>query len=880
MNEYQSISASLEEDLKLSLEVILYRYDTNSESLNSSQIALIQRLNDLEATSLSIKRLIRRRQDMRSKKLHIITEGDVVGATQTNNTVSADDIENMVDNPGAPTMVHPSMSSTATPFSPLTNKDLNDFFKRPIEVDSFDIVPSSAIDVILDVWDLYTINPTVRAKLRNYAFLRADLHVRILISGSPHHYGKILVSYQPYPLRNGALVALRSSYAVDPLMRPLLTCYLSQAPGSFTMDVKKNQPGEVVCPFISTKPMNRLFNSSALALSDVTSYADFENAGSIFLWGINPVETVSATSSAVTVYVYAWMENVELAGLTGTQVVITTEGKLVTENNTGPIEYYSSKMVAISKALTYVPDITPFAQASKMLFSGISQVAAVFGWSRPAVTSSPMFVKNSWYQNGALTVAHDTVSKIVLDPEQELTVDMSFAGSTVDELAIVYLASRPSYWTTFTWATTDTPMVDNIGYIPIFPYLSKVHVTLAELYFQPTSMCYAATPFEYWNGTIEITVQIVCSQFHRGRLGFYYEPNAWQNVLIDAVVDPNKQFIHIIDLQDTQDITFSVAWNNVRPWLQNPGFSNYRFPGVTLLSISEYINGYVGIIPITSIQSPDDSDVQMNVYVRCPDLQVNGLIVTNLPTERKIITEGSLVEEPLLTTLNDSSFDGTYICDHYFGERPLSFRSLLKRYVSYAVDDSAALAGKNAVVLEESIVPPITPAYGGTGTYPTLFSYLRYAYLGMRGSIRKRYRTLMPNRDYGDHAVASLVAPSTTNTTHNVTTQSITSANIAQYMGTYLVGSAVFGLNNNAGVEVDYPYYSPNLFSFSCASDLVGTNNTDEMNSRWFRNCQVVFSSWGGSSGSTTVYISDIAAGEDFTMFRYLGAPFWSTPNT
>jgi len=52
----------------------------------------------------------------------------------------------------------------------------------------------------------------------------------------------------------------------------------------------------------------------------------------------------------------------------------------------------------------------------------------------------------------------DAVNKLSLDIKQEVTVDPSVVGvSSADEMSIVGLAKRQSYYTTFPWQTGGNP---------------------------------------------------------------------------------------------------------------------------------------------------------------------------------------------------------------------------------------------------------------------------------------------------------------------------------------------------------------------------------------------------------------------------------------
>lgn len=885
-NRIKEVTRELETKAESTLDTLLLNAELDSRRRRRGVVAtlkpLIDEYYDLLVTEQSLKRLEKVRKDRKHRFL--FTEAEAVGSVLRDGSGATEhQEENLSDVAGAiPRSIAPGVTRKL-PDSISTYRDMGDYLGRPVQIDAFSVIPGVNFDVTVEVWDSFTLHPSVRAKLRNFAFLRGTLYVKIMVSGSPFHMGKTLVSYQPYPLRNGTLVAHTANYAfTGAAYRPLLINYLSQAPGATTMDIKENEPLIVECPFISTKPINRLFNTSALALAAGTAYDDFQNMGSLHLFSINPLQAVSAGSSDVAFYVYAWMEDVVLSGLTGTQVAITTEAEPIDERVVGPVESLTSSAISIAGALERVPFIKPYAYASKMMLSGLNRFASIFGWSRPDVLPEPRYVKNTAWQNGAQTIAHETSSKLSILPSQELTVDPSFMGSNKDEMCIAHIASVQTYWRSLTWATTDTPMVTLLGIVPICPYLSTYYATLVTGWSQPTAMCFAATPFEFWRGDIEITFQVVCSQYHRGKLAFFYEPNAHQNVLIDALVEPNKQFIKFLDIQESQSVTLTIAWNAHRSWLRNPGVLNYNYPyATTLVTLGSFINGYVGVTPVTSIQSPDGSSVEINIFVRCPNLDVNGFVSGYIPNTR-ILTEAEPMGTPLVPdsfsdTLNESSAQQTADTMHHFGERIVSFRQLCKRFVTHAFTEVTTVAGgRMTMTVIEPIIPTIKTYYGvavGPTYAPMIFDYLRYAYVGLRGGIKRRFRTLNTIAGMTDCATARLRPVKGTVTIPSVTTAAI--ATTQSNISCFNEGAVVFVNGANPGWEVEFPCYTNNLFLFSFAVDTVGTNNTDEMELTWFRDFDFCFFS-ANSSTVNSHMIQEFAIGEDFSFLRFQGSPYRS----
>ncbi len=157
------------------------------------------------------------------------------------------------------------------------------------------------------------------------------------------------------------------------------------------------------------------------------------------------------------------------------------------------------------------------------------------------------------------------------------------------------------------------------------------------------------------------------------------------------------------------------------------------------------------------------------------------------------------------------------------------------------------------------------------GAYNDLYSYLRYAYLGMRGGVRFRFRNVGATGVTEHMQVKCTLAPPTTNTTET------TSWSSTDYgCEAILSGTASFVANTNGGYEVEFPFYSNNLWVFSFVDGLTAGTSTDQMSDFWFRNYR--FDSEFASTGtlSAMTIMSEFATAEDFSFLRFQGAPFYS----
>jgi hypothetical protein len=392
-------------------------------------------------------------------------------------------------------------------------------------------------------------------------------------------------------------------------------------------------------------------------------------------------------------------------------------------------------------------------------------------------------------------------------------------------------------------------------------------------------MYFVAKNFSWWRGVIKVRLDFVVSAYHRGKIAVLYEPNISQYTIITSSIELNKNNLYIIDLQQTQSIEFCIEWNQHRAWCETvpPEIAASILSGANVSNWEDgKANGFLAVFPFTELQSPDDSSVEVNVFVSAEDLHVQGPTEINLPLAR-LLTEAALEEKSPVgvdcVVLNPSSANNDNISDFHFGEECFSFRSLLKRYVTIATPElnSAGLSG-DSLSLSGPSIPTPKPQYGASVSDTTLLETIMYAFLGVRGGVKYRVFFRNGRAFIGPNERISVdVREKSTSLSTYALAWSTTKPN------TDLKGGVSFIPQTNGGVEFELPFYSPNLFAFSFANDLVGTGNANnDMLTDWNKMFQVLCPA---DEASTANFVSvDQAIGEDFTFLRFVGTPFYTTP--
>jgi len=833
--------------------------------------------------------------------------------------------------------------------SPSTNQEgdkeldqLAEYFARPVSLYESDWEADNTTDqeVVIRPWAEWIANATIRAKLSNYAFFRATLNLKITISASPYQYGQVQVSYQPYDLANDVMTStldwLTGTNPSHANGRILMLQYLSQSPSTAVMDIKTGIPLEIKIPFIMNKEYARLFTEVDSVITNLTDLPDFTQMGGLYVTTLTrPNTTQDATNSFVGVNISGYMTDVELCANTSTNVNITAEadndtralhvlpsvpGKVYAiaeaheSDGKGPISTVASAVENIANSVATAPIIGPFATATGKVAAAVGAVASLFGFSAPPLLDKPIYAATLDRSNYSQLSSVFTGRKICCDPKQELSISVDLGGTGgEDPMAISTIAKRESYVASHTWIDTDIPLDTQICAIAVTPMCLHSVVTAVgppvKTIHMPSATYFAASPFKFWRGCMTYRLVVVCSKFHRGKLIITYEPNIMQYTLLTAADTKLNQQNHIImDLEETQEIEFKVGWSTDR------NFKQVAIPGTvfvtdvnkasTMATIDhELVNGFVSVRPYTSLVAPNQNngneEVKILIYARCDDLEVA------VPSSQGIVQGREYVETESSHIVSESAdmkhcaeavslelnkpFPSKEIYKINFGERVVSFRSLLKRYNTNAMYDINPTSVKEGHTLSitRSLYPTLYTVPSAVGTATSLidasaegdlFNYLRFAFMGMRGGYRYRATPWVD-------LVATDLRQSIVKLENNLTyyyQPSLSYATIANSEALFkktIDGAVNCFTSSDGAINFEIPYYSRNNYELSFDADQ-GRNYPSTFYAQEHSAYTIVSTMSPRFISGGNNYISleiSSASAEDFTFLRFNGAPFFTT---
>lgn len=786
------------------------------------------------------------------------------------------------------------------------SRDLDSFFSRPIRIykNTWDVntafyattLPSPDDSVILDPWALYFQNKRVENRINNFKLLRCKLCIRVMINGNSFYYGRLLVGYHPKYL-NDALFYTSAPSTSD------FVC-LSQLP-SFYLSPTGSHSAEMQLP---------MFHESDVFDIPTRSWTGM---GRLILKSVGALKCSNTTSTPVTISIFAWATDVDFGGLTSLNM--SQIDPQSDEHSVKPVSRVASTIAAMAGKLSDVPVIGKYARATQIGASAASHIASLFGFSKPVQLDTSVIVRHA-KNNISQYNTEDDAHKLSLDAKQEVTIDPTITGAmSCDEMAISYLASRPSYYHSFDWDTSYQPDRQLFA-ILVDPCISRWLTGEPGTGFLVPPMAAATYPFKYWRGSLKYKFDIVCSSFHKGRLRICYEPSGVTPSSPEFNINTNM----IVDISEQTSFEFCVPWTQATAFKQHVPFavsetlvcsttdSNLNFPYHSFIG-----NGSLFIYvlnQLTCVTATQGSTVSIIVTVSaCDDFEVAAPTSWDLCNMRHFAPHNPTMVDPGIfepqscenTDVVSNTIMPTNIKDPadliYFGESVRSIRPLLKRYsmvytpflnwgTSFPFDtlmlripmmpfDGGSRFGPfNANVFVAEV--PDVPDHYYARAYMNYISYFSKLYAGWRGSVR-----YMVDNTAIKHQVSAHITRC-----YNCPISSV-----------YSVNSFTNMANPNAFAN----YFAERVqFSSGMTADVLSTSTIDpivsievpyQSNKRFFgaRRCQmplqnsepqsvqILYTSSEPASQSpvkTTFTPTDVSAiwvstGEDFSLSYFVGVP-------
>lgn len=754
-----------------------------------------------------------------------------------------------------------------------TLADLSGFLQRPVRIHTLNWLESDPVGYLgtntIDPWSLFFSNAAIQRKIDNYAFLRATLKIKIIINSTPFNYGAAKVVYTPLWTTHGRIPTSTNALNLVPQ---------SQLPGAWIFP-QNSQGCELSLPFYK--------HENFIALTSATDMADMGRLSFLVYSALRSANGVTATG--VSIQVYAWAEDVVLAGPTVSLALQARD-----EYGLGPVSAPASTVAKLAGMMKGIPIISKFATATEMGAKAVSGIAQLFGFTNVPVIDPPIGVRNTPLPQFSTSAIGYPVEKLTFDPKNELAIDNSIVGfGSDDQLAIESLVTRPCYISSNTWSVTtpvDTPLFTAL----VTPNMYVRPNGTQDLAMSPLDL--VQRMFKFWRGDIIFTFKIIASPFHKGRLRLSYDP---ASPSVQTTGDTGPYVMNMIfDLSEGEsEIEFRVPYQQAVSWLTTRTNTSYagRAHAITptpAFAAASDVNGYLSLKVLTLLTAPEaSSSVDILVFVRGADNMEfsNALDVQTDLSMFSIQAEAEAVAVAPGNVATSVATRGRI----YMGEEIRSLRHLLRR--THYVDTLAMTGTANGSVTNITM-GKYPPYYGydggggihlarnqaGTANVPFNWSYtlpyhlLASCFLGQRGSAMWTFTSTDPSvnlrvmRNNSAAVSTATLIPATATALPNADTNPTARARYLAMQKAGSGGSSVVAMDTQNGITVSIPNMVNYKFgpTNAFANTAWGTGASLEFDS-------ITVQATTSKDNASTKILRYFSVGTDFNFQYFMYVPIW-----
>jgi hypothetical protein len=521
---------------------------------------------------------------------------------------------------------------------------LGRYLERPVKIAAY-TWSTSTFSQSLQPWDLFTQNPYVLTKLHYFSRIRANLKIRVTLNGSSFNYGMLRMYYKPMNKGTTSTNYIR------------LTA--SQLPGVY-IEPQKATTVEMTLPFIWPGEWLNL-----------NSQSEMQTMGTLYFQEYSALQGASGSVSDITLSVFAYMTDIEMAGPT---IGLAVQSKDEYEDKSGTISGPLTTIANIAGLLTPAPVIGPFALATQIATNAGASIARLFGYSNPPIIDDVMPYHPKAFHAFANSETRMPLDRLCLDPKNEVTIDGTTAGfAAEDSLTFANTIGRESWVNKTTWDYSISSGTDLIIANVAPAHRNTTAITGAsELVFTPSA--YFGKMFKYWRGSMIYKIKFVKTSFHRGKVMVSWDPNKilYGNSDIEAAV-----FTNIIDISVEDEVEITVPYKASLPYLElTPAVCVSSTTPTNPMTLLQH-NGQLVVRVLNVIAGPTATpSIDVHMFVR-PGPDMEYIVPINLTD--------NLTTNPVQSSdfTDEQIKPGGDMCKLTVGESYVSLRPLLHRTSYY-----------------------------------------------------------------------------------------------------------------------------------------------------------------------------------------------------
>lgn len=420
---------------------------------------------------------------------------------------------------------------------------------------------ASNTNLISYVTSTFTSPDIFASKLKGFSMYRGTMVARLVINAQPFQAGRLLMHVVPF-------VQASPSYYLN--AHNIDLTQKTQHP-SVELDCR-DTTAEIEIPWVGPTPW----------CSIVDPLIDW---GNIYVDVLSPLLTGTSGSTTVEASLFIYLKDAEFAApivpqsgdksvskMKRTRKTVSTEAENDGISQGKPISNILRMSARVAEFAAGVPMLSSFAAPASWVLDASANLASKFGWSKPNLVTPPQYVVLRPLHNMGNCSGTSQAEPLALSADPMVSMLPGFGGTDIDEMSWNYIKSVPSFLERFSFdsasAVGTNVYTKHIG--PGFlynSYSSGVASPNTSLYRTYPPFCYISNIFANWRGGIVVTIKMVKTDYHSGRLLVTWTPND-VSATTPTLATSAYSMRTIIDIRDVTEVEITLPYMLDNPWQQ------------------------------------------------------------------------------------------------------------------------------------------------------------------------------------------------------------------------------------------------------------------------------------------------------------------------
>ena len=445
---------------------------------------------------------------------------------------------------------------------------IKDFLMKPILLSTTNWSTQAAASVLINQslpQDAFS-QPLYAEKIKGFLGFRGTAVIRLQVNGNKFQAGRLLMVFIPQGNVAGSYPGMR--------LRSLMSA--TQLP-RVELDLSTETEVVLEIPYISPTPFYNLATGDG-------------PLGRVAVMVYSPLATGSGSPDA-DISMWINFKNVELVAPSVQMDSRRPKGARKQANvSEAELDAFGDRSISggltslsrAAESFAQVPTLSSFAKPAGWALSALAGAASAFGYAKPSTeeaTTKVISVSNFNMQNDN---GVDMFPTMAMDASNKMSILPGYAGTDLDEMCINHVAQIPAYVGRWNWAGSASAGSFAFAY-PVRPSIGTVYGTSGAWSTRDmTPLAFLGRLFHYWRGSIVLTLKIVKTTFHSGRLLIMYNPSGASVSINDSAYLLRE----IVDIRDSSEFRFVIPYTSTHQYLST---GNDATGGDTIGNVSVYV---------------------------------------------------------------------------------------------------------------------------------------------------------------------------------------------------------------------------------------------------------------------------------------------------